>query len=152
MLDKWQLKNIKLNMKFAEFEFQPNEADEEAAWHMYVELITRISTQRLDFDHGDEKAALESIYKLFDITRKILHNNGRGCKEFTRLAVIILNQVIRPFTAKWHKLSLAGAFSDPEQCQKFRNELENLQSYLRNYTALLAEMAKVEDLTDIVEY
>jgi hypothetical protein len=147
LFENWGLNKIKLNLKFAEFEFQPNPDDEICAWQMYVELITRITTQRLLPEEGDEKTALNSIYSLFDITRNILKDKGRKCNEFTRLAVIVLNQIIRPFTAKWHRLSLKGAFEDDGKCLEFRNELEELQNDLLNYTQLLAEMAKVEDLT-----
>jgi hypothetical protein len=59
----------------------------------------------------------------------------------------VLNQIIRPFTAKWHRLSLAGAFGDSGRCSEFRAELSNLQPLLRDYTRALAAMAAVEDLT-----
>ena len=60
---------------------------------------------------------------------------------------MVLNQVIRPFTAKWHRLSLEGAFKDPAHCREFRAELGELQGKLRSYSGLLAEVAGVEDLT-----
>ncbi len=151
VFDKWGLKTIKLNAKFAELEFQPEDVDKDAAWKLYVELITRVSTQTLLPEEGDEETALTSIYELFGITREILKEEGRECIEFTKLAVIVLNQVIRPFTAKWHRLSLQGAFNNKERCDEFRKELADLQIKLRNYTKLLAEVAQVEDLTDITE-
>ena len=46
------------------------------------------------------------------------------------MAIIILNQVIRPFTAKWHRLSEAGAFSEAAYCLEFRDELRDLQDRL----------------------
>ena len=58
-----------------------------------------------------------------------------------------VNQVIRPFTAKWHKLSLAGAFDDENECKRFRAELQELQAVLRKYAKMLSNMAGVEDLT-----
>lgn len=149
MLENWGLTSIKLNMKFAELEFSPNPEDEKAAWEMYVELITRISTQQLPDGVGDEKTALTSIYSLFDVTRSILKENGRKCKEFSRLSIVILNQVVRPFTAKWHKLSLENAFSSEDKCKEFRNDLRQLQNKLKKYTKMLADIAKVEDLTEI---
>ena len=149
LFENWGLTGIKLNLKFAELEFKPNPQYEIAAWNMYVELITRVSTQSLLPEHGDEKSALDSIYKLFSITREILHDYGMKCNDFTKLAIVVLNQVIRPFTSKWHKVCLAGAFSDPEHCKNFRIELEELQEKLRAYTNLLANMAKVEDLTNL---
>ena len=59
----------------------------------------------------------------------------------------MLNQIIRPFTARWHRLSTAGAFNDKAQCAEFRDSLAALQPYLRAYTKSLADMAEVEDLT-----
>ena len=51
----------------------------------------------------------------------------------------VLNQVIRPFTTKWHRESQAGAFGDEDKTSKiFRQELAALQEDLRNYNSLLA--------------
>ncbi|MCA8990753.1 MAG: hypothetical protein KDA88_02185 [Planctomycetaceae bacterium] len=108
-----------------------------------------ITTQCLQPDHGDEKAALDSIYALFGLTRETLRQQGRHCNEFAKIAIVVLNQVVRPFTAKWHKESLAGAFGIPARCQEFRDELSALQQNLRKYTKMLADMADVEDLTGL---
>jgi len=148
-LKKWKLETLKINVKFLELEFKPNEADKNAAWELYIELITRVSTQYLEPDHGDEDTALRSIYTLFPLTRDIIKNHGKDCIEFTKIAIVVLNQVIRPFTAKWHKLSLQGAFTDPAKCENFRKELKDIQDILRNYTRMLSAMAEVEDLTDL---
>jgi len=102
LFQRWGLGSIKLNVLFAEIEFTPTEDDQTAAWDMYVELITRIATQRLDENTGDEETALNSVYSLFDITRTVLKEKGRNAPNFTKIAIIVLNQVIRPFTAKWH--------------------------------------------------
>ena len=40
---------------------------------------------------------------------------GRGTIEFSKIAIPVLNQVVRPFTARWHRESLAGAFDDPDK-------------------------------------
>ena len=148
---KWGLNSIKLNLKFAEFEFSPTEDDQTAAWDMYVELITRITTQPLAQDEGDEATALESVYSIFGITREILKSKGRNAVNFTKIAIVVLNQIIRPFTAKWHRKKLEGAFGNSAECLKFRKELSDLQIELIKYTKLLAELAKVEDLTAILE-
>ena len=50
---------------------------------------------------------------------------------------------------KWHRLSLQKAFADPQKIELFRKELEELQAKLRKYTKMLANMAAVEDLTDL---
>ena len=149
LFQQWGLTRIKLNPMFASFEFSPIEDDRSAAWDMYVELLTRISTQPLRENEGDEKTALDSIYSLFDTTRIVLKEKGRNATQFTRVAIIVLNQIIRPFTAKWHRESLNGAFQDSEKCKVFRNDLIQLQNWLVAYTRLLADMARVEDLTVI---
>lgn len=114
-----------------------------------MELITRITTQPLEEYEGDESTALKSIYDLFPITRMVLKEKGKNAGAFTRVAIIVLNQVVRPFTAKWHKKQLEGAFKDEKQCILFREELKELQNRLICYTGLLADMAEVEDLTAI---
>lgn len=146
-LEKWEMTSLKITTSFLEMEWHPKDEDKNAAWDMYVELLTRVTTQPLNQEHGDEKTALDSIYSLFDITRQILKSNTRNCTEFTKIAIVVLNQVIRPFTAKWHKLSIEGAFSHQEARKEFRAELSSLQKMLRKYTKMLADMAGVEDLT-----
>ena len=148
-LDNWSMSYLKINTGFAELEFSPKEPDRDAAWELYIELLTRISTQHLQPDHGDEKTALKSIYELFGLTRSTLKSQGRYCTEFAKIAIIVLNQVIRPFTAKWHAKSLAGSFGDASECQEFRKELIVLQGQLSQYTKMLADMAGVEDLTKL---
>lgn len=144
------LTKVKLNLKFAELEWEPKDSDREAAWELYVELLTRVVTQPLAKDHGWEKAALESIHSLFPTTRRVLRSKGRNCTEFTKVAIPVLNQVIRPFTAKWHKLSLASALQDTDQCQAFRADLADLQQDMASYTRLLATIAQVEDLSELL--
>ena len=126
---QWSLTGIKLNTKFAELEFSPTDDDQTAAWEMYVELT------RIDAVVGR--------------TRSRLKEKGRTATNFTKIAVIILNQIIRPFTAKWHKKKTEHAFNNPTECLNFRTELKELQIQLIQYTKLLANMAKVEDLTEI---
>lgn len=125
--------------------------NKDAAWAMYVEMLTRITTQPLPDQDGDEQTALKSVYKLFKITRGILKEYGRESPEFTKLAVVILNQKVRPFTARWHQRSRAAAFEDSAACAEFRDELRDLQGILRGYLQALAALAGVEDITDISE-
>ena len=148
---RWGLKSVKLNVKFAQLEFEATDDDMTAAWDMYVELITRIATQELDEDCGDEKAALNSIHALFPITREILKSKGRLAPNFTKIAVVVLNQILRPFLSKWHRRSLAGDFENPQECIEFRKELENIRIQLLCYSRMLSEIAKVEDLTTLCE-
>ena len=150
-LENWDMTSLKIKAPFLEMEWNPSEPDKDAAWEMYIELLTRITTQNLATYDGDEKRALESVYSLFATTRSIIKENGRDCIEFTKIAVVVLNQKIRPFTAKWHRISIANGFENRTECTQFRNELEKLQKVLRVYSSMLAEMAGVEDLTELEE-
>lgn len=147
--EKWGMTSLEITTPFAKMEFQPKDPDKVAAWEMYIELLTRITTQSLKHESGDEATALKSVHSLFGTTREIIRSNGRGCQEFTKIAIVVLNQMVRPFTARWHRKSMAGAFENPEQCKVFRSELNDLQANLRIYTRMLADMAGVEDLTNL---
>jgi len=150
-LENWSMTSLKVKTPFLEMDWEPKDEDKDAAWELYIELLTRITTQQLPPKHGDEATVLESVHKLFGLSREIIKRRGRLCIEFTKIAVLILNQKIRPFTAKWHKLMLADAFNDLEQCKVFRAELSDLQETLRIYTRMLSDMAGVEDLTQLEE-
>ena len=150
-LERWGLSSLKINLGFLEGEFKPSDPDRAAAWELYVELLTRVTTQSLAPEDGDEKTALDSVYAVFPLTREILRRQGSGSGEFAKLAIPVLNQIIRPFTAKWHRHSLAGAFKETNRCGEFRDELAALQPKLQQYTRALAAMAEVEDLTTLEE-
>ena len=143
------MSSLKVSAPFLEMEWKPAEADKDAAWELYIELLTRITTQPLPSEHGDEKTALDRVYAIFEITRSIIKTQGRDCFEFTKIAIIVLNQIVRPFTAEWHKLSISGTFEIREEADRFRSELAALQAQLSIYTRMLADMAGVEDLTNL---
>ncbi|MDP8240668.1 MAG: hypothetical protein P9X24_16390 [Candidatus Hatepunaea meridiana] len=147
-LENWDMTSLKIKTPFLDMEWKPQDEDKAAAWELYIEFLTRITTQPLLQKDGDEESALKSIYSIFPLTREVIRNYGRYCFEFTKIAIVVLNQVIRPFTAKWHRLSANGAFEDPQQCKEFRVDLLELQSLLLVYTKMLADMAGVEDLTE----
>jgi len=149
LLEEWGMTSLKINLGILQSEWKPNDYDKIASWEMYIELLTRITTQPLPESNGDEATALASIHSLFATTRNILKEHGRYGQEFTKLAIIVLNQIIRPFTTKWHSLSYQGVFDEFEQCNIFRDELQTLQVELQKYSRLLASIAGVEDLTGI---
>lgn len=152
-LDQWfsrfHLEKVKLNLSVVRADISFKTADKDAAWELYVEMLTRVVTQPLPYNVGDDQTALDSVYSLFPVTREILRARGRSTVEFSKIAIPVLNQVVRPFTAKWHRESLAGAFEDDEKCWEFRRELAGLQEDLRNYNRMLSEIAGVEDLTKL---
>ena len=151
LLAKFGLEKIRLNAGVVQADIVFDAADMDAAWDMYVEMLTRITTQPLPEEAGDEKAALESVYKLFPITRGILRRHGLHTVQFSKVAIPVLNQVVRPFTVKWHRKSRHGEFGDEAARREFRGDLRALLVDMRNYNRMLAEIADVEDLTDLEE-
>lgn len=149
LFKNFRLERVRLNLNAVQLEISFQEADKDAAWDLYVEMLTRVVTQPLPPEAGDEQAALESVYSLAPVTREVLRHRGRASIQFSKVAVPVLNQIVRPFTSKWHKESLAGAFNHEGKRMQFREELESLQVELRNYNRMLAEIAGVEDLTDL---
>ena len=91
LFENWDMKGLKLNLGFVETEWEPQVKDSEAAWEMYVELLTRIATQPLPDNSGMESSALESVYSLFVITRGILRKYGKDSIGFAKIAIIVLN-------------------------------------------------------------
>ena len=151
LFKNFHLEKVSLNLKAVQLEISFEEVDKNAAWDLYVEMLTRIVAQPLPPEFGDEAAALESVYSIFPETRRILRHHGRKALQFSKVAVPVLNQIIRPFTSKWHKESIAGAFDHQNKRELFRQELQVLQVDLRNYNRLLSVIAGVEDLTDLEE-
>ncbi|WP_321416178.1 hypothetical protein [uncultured Desulfobacter sp.] len=143
--ENWGITGLKISAGFMQMEWQPKPEEEQAAWELYIELITRVATQPLGKDQGDEAAALKSIFSLFEVTRNLLKEKGRKAEVFSKIAVVILNQKIRPFTATWHKRVLDNNLEKPQDKALFRNELIQIQNMLRGYAAMLAKVAGVED-------
>jgi hypothetical protein len=127
-------------------------SDKTAAWELFVELSTRICTQKLEWFEGDEIAALNSIHKLFDITREILKKYGQNSVYFTEVALIILNKAIRPFTSKWHRISKLQGLEDIKTRKLFRKELIDLQKKLIIYAKQLIVISEAKriEIDDII--
>ncbi len=149
-LENWGMTSLKIKLGVLETEWKPQDPDRNAAWEMYVELLTRITTQPLPEESGDDVTVLTSVHQIFSITRQVLRTQGRGAMEFAKLAVVILNQKVRPFTSKWHRIKEEGKLA--EHHTEFRRELAALQAVLLIYTQMLGDMAGVEeDLTSLEE-
>ncbi|MCE2508867.1 MAG: hypothetical protein J4G04_06180 [Nitrosopumilaceae archaeon] len=56
--------------------------------------------------------------------------------------------MVRPFTAKWHRMSLLGTFEDEAARMEFRGTC-GVSADMRNCNRMQAETAEVEDLTDL---
>jgi hypothetical protein len=126
---------------FGTLPWNPGYQDRRAAWELYTELRTRIATQPLAYRSGDEATALDSIYRLFKLSRRMIRRH-HGCTHFAALVVLVLNDSIRPFTAKWHRKKMDGRLSSADERFIFRQELSDLQTALRKFTSLLAALAQ----------
>lgn len=149
IISKLGLSNLKLVGPFVEAEFDAKQANRDAAWELYVELITRSAVQELPDDKGDNKEVLDSLYTLFPITREILKKYKSDCMDFSKLAIAVLNQILRPFLSKWHKKYLQMQKNNMEDWGNFRDELADLQNQLKEYTTLLSELAGGEEYSTI---
>ena len=84
LFKNFHLEKVRLNLKAVQLEVSFQEADKDAAWDLYVEMLTRIVTQPLPPEAGDEQAALESVYSLAPATREILRHHGRASIQFSQ--------------------------------------------------------------------
>lgn len=89
-------------------EWEPDRAEQTAAWLLYIELATRIAVQPLGRDEGLSREALSSLYALFGTTREVLKSGGPkvGISEPSVgwAAIEVLNTGLRPFLSKWHPI------------------------------------------------
>jgi hypothetical protein len=162
--------DVSLNLPFGlgglKGTWEPDENEREAAWEMYVELVTRVSVIELQPGEGLLREALSSLYNLFGTTRAILREHGPTVAQakgsanysFGRLAVVILNDVLRPMLSKWHPLLLDYENSRPAKLSQAEHErvwprnselraaLAEVRNTLEEYAAMLAEVAGVQSL------
>jgi hypothetical protein len=143
--------------------WEPDEREQQAAWELYVELITRISVAELQPYEGALREALTSLHIFFDVTRKVLRASGPSIAKpkgkdklsLAFVAVAILNTVLRPVLAKWHPLlndyehtrELSVSTFDHEQrwehAKELRSVLNGVRIILIEYANLLAEVAGI---------
>jgi hypothetical protein len=157
------LKNVTVSLPFgigsASWEADPTERN--AAWELYVELVTRVAVQPMEGDIGTVREAMNSLYSLFASTREILRkagpNVGASHDSVGGIAIAVLNHGLRPFLSRWHPLlqeweAQKGDGVSPAAHEKawvrepaLRAELEALRKDLEQYANALAEIAGVND-------
>jgi hypothetical protein len=163
---------VRVNLGFFELsgEWEPNDTERAAAWELYVELVTRVSTVPLASDKGLLREALSSLYSIFASTRDILRKYGPDIAEpkpsgqynFAFLAVTILNSCIRPLLADWHPAlasweairpadtALAAHEQGWPQAGNLRTDLEATRQALVDYAATLAIACGVPNLLETI--
>ena len=145
---------------------EPDDAEKQAAWEIYVELVTRVPVAALENDRGILREALSSLYSLFQTTRTILRDLGpvkaRSDGEFNGsvpyLGVSMLNTILRPLLSKWHPLlqdyegkrpGSIGILEYERQWENYaqlRQEIAELRKALLDYASALAEIAGTPSL------
>ena len=163
-----KLNDVKISLKLpyigeiqGTWEF--DEKERQAAWEMYVEIITRISVWELKANESLLREALSSLHSLFGTTRSILRQygptvaqpKGKDKLSFGYLAVTVLNSLLRPFLAKWHSalldyekhqpagISQLGHESQWEKAAELRDELNKVRLTMMEYANILSKVAGV---------
>jgi hypothetical protein len=151
---------VGLPFNLGSLEFENDEAQQRAAWALYVELSTRIAVQPLQEGEGILREALTSLYNVFGITREILRNAGpeiaKGPSSFGALAIDVLNKGLRPFLVKWHPLLKSHEERKPanlttlehelawDRSKELRQELNLVREQMVIYVDALAKIAGIE--------
>jgi hypothetical protein len=150
--------SVKLPFDLGGAEWVPDQAEAEAAWSLYVELVTRVATQGLVDEQGSLREALNSLHALFGATRETLKKGGptvgRARDSVGGIAVAVLNQGLRPFLTKWHPALQAWEAARPagkapidherewQDMKQARAELRQLNAQLGEYAVALAAIAQ----------
>ena len=160
-----KLTSLSINLPFGlgGAKIEINENQQKAAWALYVELATRVSTEELEPGMGSAREALNSLYSLFETTRSVLREVGPGAangpESVGPIAIRILNQGLRPFMVEWHtSLSSFEARQTEEQRSRygggvdesrwperdaFYRELEKNRQGMLQYIQALASIAGI---------
>lgn len=146
--------------------WEPTECERNAAWDMYVELVTRIPIAQAKPGESSLQVSLNSLYKLFGATREILRKYGpyvarprsEGQISFGFLSVKVLDIILRPFLVKWYPLLIdyestrKSSISAREHERKWtryeelKMGLNDIREALLQYAQLLARASEVPSL------
>lgn len=151
-INEWQLKEVDIQG----LKFTSAGAQRRVAWRLFVEIVTRVSTQTLPDEDGDNGTALKSLHELFLFTRKMVSEmeptpsaTGDTVETF---ALDMLNSDLRHFLGKWQpvwddfaKKSDVVSQDWPEH-RRFREELRHLQAKIEGRARGLAEIAGLQNV------
>jgi len=145
--DEWRLEEVEVQG----LKFTSAGAQRRVAWRLFMEMMTRVTTQPMQTNDGDDGVALTSLYDLFKLTRiaiaEMHPTPGAGLETVETYALDMLNRDLRPFLTKWHPLWKAyvdGGGKDSQQWsahRDFRKELGELQRKIDTRAEGLAKIA-----------
>jgi hypothetical protein len=152
--------SVSLPFGIGSAKWKADPTEQNAAWSLYVELVTRIAVQSLSSDQGLLREALNSLYTLFGTTREVLKSSGPkvGASRHSvgGIAIAVLNNGLRPFMSQWHPVLEEWEAQRPDKVSKkvheqnwteaprMRQELDELRNDLEQYAIALAKIAGVE--------
>ena len=113
-------------------------ADKLAARQFLSDLGTLVTSS--PYQQGGEATALESLWKVFDHARDAIKENP-GCDVFAARTTRVLNRVLRPLTAKWHRALMEGRLNGRDGADEFRGELQGVQQKLHKFATALHRLA-----------
>lgn len=149
--------------QFSELHFAVTRDSQQAAWKLFVESVTRISTQPLTENSGLLREALTSLYGLFAVTRELLlqtQPSTRAGRDPTveHLAIAMLNNELRPFLSRWHPALREWETAHPDepetlwqQAAECRAELASMQQHLEEYVLGFGRLAGLPNSQEILQ-
>jgi hypothetical protein len=148
--------------QLSELTFTVNNDSRQVAWQMFVETVTRVSTQPLASDEGVVREALTSLYGLFATTRGILKTARPsapvpGGQTVEYLAITMLNRELRPFLSQWHTRLREFEQAHPDSPESdwagnaaCRAELQRVQRDIHAYAVGFARLAGVREAESMI--
>ncbi|MFJ9109909.1 hypothetical protein [Streptomyces sp. NPDC102283] len=158
-----RLTEVKVTVpQLSELTFAVNNDSRQVAWQLFVETVTRVSTQPLASDQGVVREALSSMYGLFATTRETLKASRPSAsvpsgQTVEYLAITMLNQALRPFLSQWHprlqefeRAHPDGQESAWSQNAACRAALREVQRDIYDYAVGFARLAGVREAEALI--
>lgn len=150
--------------QLSELRFVVSKDTKKVAWKLFVETVTRVSTQPLADQTGLLREAMASLYGLFQVVRETLKETVPSpvqarAPTVEQLAITMLNLELRPFLSRWHPAlrqweeeqdQPGAAETDWPDNAVCRHELALLQGRIRDYAAGYAKLAGVDDAAPLL--
>lgn len=160
-----RLTEVKVTVpQLSELTFAVNNDSRQVAWHMFVETVTRVSTQPLAHNEGVLREALTSMYGLFATARETLKAARPSApvpsgQTVEYLAITMLNRELRPFLSQWHPRLREFERANPD-CPESdwrdnaacRAELQRVQHVIHDYAIGFARLAGVREPEPLVRF
>lgn len=82
LFETWNLTGLKVKTPILEMDWAPSDADKDAAWDLYVELLTRITTQRCPTKTASNQLPSKVFIRFFRLPEKPCNTTGAKLSGF----------------------------------------------------------------------